>query len=229
VIGQKDKTVNVADKITLIINNERQYKMANQHYAIHNFCKNTDIVVEIDADDWFPHKQVLSYLNTIYSDPNIWLTYGKYELDPPQGNSEDSFIKAAEVPQEIVRKKGFRNYKWIYTGLYTYYAGLFKLIKKEDLIYNGTDAKFKGKFTPLATDASIIFPMLEMCSDGHFKFIEPVLYVLNRNRTESEAYSGRMKNLRREYANILRKMRSIYPTLYFPSWNFDTSKVESVV
>jgi len=202
-----------ARKIIFIQNKERRYKMANQYDAIHTYCKESDIVVEIDADDWFATDDALSYVNNIYSDQNIWLTYGNY-ITFPEGEK----IFTGQLSEKSARNAEFRVRDWRYTGLYTYYAGLFKLIFKSDLIYRGMVVKFKGKFVPLATDAHIIFPMLEMCRNGHFKYIEKVLYVLSRDRDKSVAYPKIMSLIRSELkAVVMRKTK--YPALGIPLWD----------
>lgn len=193
-------------KIMLILNEERKYKMANQYYAIYNFCEDNDIVVELDADDWLAHRYVLEYLNNMYTDPNIWLTYGQF-IYYPSGQIGDS----APVTKAMIDSDNFRSLRWCYTGLYSYYAWLFKLVKKEDLIYKAKKNKFYGKFTPLATDASIIFPMLEMCRNQHFKYIAEVFYVLNRDR--GEVYSREMKKVRASRAYMLRNKLPRYEAL----------------
>jgi len=188
-------------KITLILNDKRKYKMANQYDAIHTFCKDSDIVVEIDADDWFAHKKVLKYLNEIYSDPKIWLTYGKY-IHYPSGSSKNK--NSGPVPKKVIHKNNFRKSQWLYTGLRTYYAGLFKLIKKNDLMYKGDKPEFQGKFLPVISDAAIIFPMLEMCGDGHFTYIQHPLYVLNRSRDTD--YDKEVRKMWKKAAQTLRNM-----------------------
>jgi len=195
-------------KIIYIQNKERRYKMTNQYDSIHEYCEDTDILVEIDADDWFATDDALAYLNKIYSDPNIWLTYGKFRWHP---SGKIAFPR--DIPKEILVKNEIRTYDFLYGGLRTYYSWLFKLVKKEDLIYQGTDVDFKGKFVPIASDASIMFPMLEMCRKGHFKFIPEVLHICNRDR--DEIYSKKMKKVRSEVRNGL-KHKDRYPALVTP-------------
>lgn len=69
----------------------------------------------------------------------------------------------------------FRQYDkvpFVTTHLRTFKAALFKRIKKEDLLYN-------GEFYPVAGDLAWIFPLIEMSSKGHVRFIPDVLYYYN--------------------------------------------------
>ena len=199
-------------KVRLIINEERKYKMANQYHAIHEFCKDSDIVVEVDADDWLANNNVLSSLNKIYSNSNIWLTYGKYRNYPSgkPGYSRD-------IPKRVRRRNGIRRFPYAFAGLRTFYAGLFKLIKKEDLYYQGKDEEFRGKFTPITSDGSIMYPMLEMCQKGHYRFIKKVMHITNRKVSLPTKYSKRMLSIRKEVENRIKKMKK-YPALDKPLW-----------
>jgi len=204
------------DKVVLILNKERQYKLTNQYNAIHTLCDNKDIVVELDADDWFACDYALSYLNQTYADPKIWLTYGTFTYWP---SGKPGY--SCDVPEKY-RRGNLRDFGFQYAGLRTYYAGLFKLIRKEDLIYSGEDDEFNGCFFPIASDNAIMYALMDMCKNKHFKFIEEVLHICNRDR--SGLYSERMRKVWREIEIIAKNMPR-YPALKFSLWDFDLSKV----
>ena len=156
---------NLGNKITLIKNSENHGAMCNLYNVI-NSCKDNEIIVTLDGDDWFPNNNVLFFINQVYKDENIWITYGQYIKYP---NREIGHCE--EIPYSVIEKNTFRSYKWVSSHLRTFYAGLFKKIKKEDLMKNGT-------FYSVAWDLAMIFPMLEMAGK-HSKFIDQVLYVYN--------------------------------------------------
>src|SRR5205085_2891368 len=62
----------------------------------------------------------------------------------------------------------------------TFYAWLAKKIKLKDLIW-------KGSFIPTTPiiDKMLMFPMMEMAGQGHFKFIPDFLYQYNRTNSLS--------------------------------------------
>ena len=66
-----------SDKVTLIRNDQRHGHMYNQYHAI-NAVAADKVIVIVDGDDWFVHKEVLSYLNSIYQSGDVWLTYGQF-------------------------------------------------------------------------------------------------------------------------------------------------------
>lgn len=156
----------VQDKIILIKNQQRKKALANLYEAFWS-CKPDEIIVCLDGDDWFKDKYVLSYVNTIYDDSTVWLTYGQYERFP--GGRKGHCKK---VPTNIIENNAYREYPWVASHLRTFYAGLFHQIKQEDL-------KVDGEFFPMAWDLAFMFPMLEMAG-VHAKFISKIVYVYNR-------------------------------------------------
>ena len=119
----------------------------------------------IDGDDWLPHDRVLQRINQEYQNPDVWLTYGQYE----ENNGTEGFCQ--QIPQRMIRERLYRKFKWVYSHVRTFYAALFKKIKKEDVMY-------EGDFFRSAYDMAFMFPMLEMASE-HIRFIPDILYIYN--------------------------------------------------
>jgi glycosyltransferase involved in cell wall biosynthesis len=153
------------DKIIIIRANERRGALYNLYHVIHN-CSDQAVIVTLDGDDWFAHERVLEIINKTYSDPQVWMTYGTYQTFPEGGLGGDYCL-----PQEVISNNSFRSYYWCSTHLRTFYAGLFKKIRLEDLTY-------QGKFFDVTWDMAFMFPMLEMAGK-HSRHIPEVLYVYN--------------------------------------------------
>lgn len=156
---------------SLIQNKERAGGLANYYHAIMASKKN-EIIVAIDGDDWLPDNDVLAYLNEVYSDPNVWLTYGQFITYP-----DNALGFAQEVPKSALDNNDLRKIGGM-THLRTFYAGLFHRIKKEDLLYN-------GEFYPMAWDTAFLLPLFEM-SGRRAKFISRIMYVYNRENPISD-------------------------------------------
>lgn len=154
-----------ASKCTLIQNKQRVGALENLYNMIHS-CKDNEIVLTVDGDDWLPHNNVLNYLNKIYSTNDVWMTYGQYKNSTDGGNGV-----ADRYPDNIVRNNSFRDFKWCASHLRTFYSWLFKNINKEDLMY-------EGKFLPMTWDLGMMFPMLEMAGTRS-KFLSEILYTYN--------------------------------------------------
>lgn len=160
-LKEKDKT----HLVTLIQNEKRSLALANIYKAIWT-CDPQEIIVTVDGDDWLANDRVLSYLNTVYSDPDVWTTYGQFTYYP-----QGTLGCAKQIPQDVIRRNGVRQYPGGPTHLRTFYAGLFQKIQKEDFLHN-------GDFYPMAWDVAFLLPIIEMAG-VHSRFIPDVLYVYN--------------------------------------------------
>jgi glycosyltransferase involved in cell wall biosynthesis len=156
----------VADKIMMIDNVERKGALRNLYEAIHASDDNV-VIVTLDGDDWMAGPHVLARLAKEYADPSVWITYGQFMWWPAK---TQGFCR--KFPDEICKKRLFRGHDWVSSHMRTFKAWLFKKIKKEDLLH-------EGKFFPVTWDLGMMFPMLEMASDGHIRFIPDVLYIYN--------------------------------------------------
>lgn len=165
-VQQYVKDNNIHDKITVISNQANKGALANIYEAVHS-ADNKAIIVTLDGDDWFAHNKVLATINNAYSDPNVWMTYGNYTHYPEQRMGSCN----ASIPQNIVQQHAYRRYTWCTSHLRTFYAWLFKKIKKEDLCDE------KG-FYRVTWDQAFMFPMLEMAA-GRWRYISETLYVYN--------------------------------------------------
>lgn len=171
------------DRVTLIRNHERRGALENQYHAIHS-CDDKSVVVILDGDDWFAYDGVLAHVNKIYSEFDVWLTYGQFKEYPSGAHGFCS-----PMPAHVVQNNAFRDHQSIPSHLRTFYAGLFKKIKKEDLMH-------EGKFLPMTGDIAAMFPMIEMARD-HFKFIPEVLLTYNgaNNLNDHKVSKGLQRKL----------------------------------
>lgn len=171
------ETHGVQDKITLICNEQRRGAMANQYHAIY-MCEPTDLIIILDGDDFFAHKNVLAYINNVYATQDVWLTYGQYaeykggdwSIEQGAAGYQPSSW-CSPMPQRVVQNNAFRSHPHIPSHLRTFYAGLFQNIKTEDLMID-------GEFVKMSCDLTAMFPMIEMARD-HFTFIGDVLLMYN--------------------------------------------------
>lgn len=156
-------------RTTLIRNTSQRGALANLYDAIHA-CADHEIIATLDGDDWFANDHVLATINKEYND-KVFLTFGQFQhySDDPFLNNKLGFCKP--YPDQIVGQNLYRKFPWVASHLRTFYAGLFKQIKKEDLMY-------KGHFFPVTWDMAMMFPMLEMAA-GRCKCLDDVSYIYN--------------------------------------------------
>jgi glycosyltransferase involved in cell wall biosynthesis len=181
--------------ITVIHNKERIGALANIYNTIHTYCKDEQVVVLWDGDDWaVDSPDVLLVLEKAYSDPDVWITYGRARCWPSQELSW-----GGAIPRSILEDKKLRSYPFMAEHLRTFKAGLFKKIDKKDLV----DAE--GNFFSMTYDIAITFPMLEMGAPkspkhkDHTLFIEQPLYVYNCQNPISDIRVNKRNQVRIEY------------------------------
>lgn len=160
------KEKKMEDRVLLIKNTERQYKMANIYRAFH-LCDDQDIIIEFDGDDFLSSPYAFKVYNSVYSNPMVWMTYGHF-MEWPTMKPQ----RIRQIPLGIFKLNKMRDVTaCFWAGLRTYYAWLIKQIKLEDLLYNGT-------FLERTSDAAIMFPLMEM-AHVHAKFVGDMLLLHN--------------------------------------------------
>lgn len=149
--------------------------LANHYDAICNEIADNEIVVLLDGDDALANNQVLKHLDKVYTDDKkeIWMTYGQF-----RGMQSGGVGFCCEYPKALAELNAFRKYVHMPSHLKTFYAWLFKKIRKEDLLYEGDFYKMTG-------DLAMMLPMIEMAKN-HYKFIPEVLYLYNEGNQLSE-------------------------------------------
>lgn len=161
---------NQQHRVTLIKNTTRKRAMANLYYAL-QMCEPDEIVFNYDGDDWLADDQVFNLINTVYQNPDIWLTFGSFINWP---TNQMGYCKP--VPQEYIDKQLYRKKWWMPGQLRTFRAWLFHQIRLKDLIFEGP--YFQGQFFPANADLAIYYPMMEMAGI-HFQYIPEVIYIRN--------------------------------------------------
>ncbi|MHA2426867.1 MAG: glycosyltransferase family 2 protein [Candidatus Hermodarchaeia archaeon] len=155
-----------SDKVILIQNDERRGAMRNLYDMIHS-CEDEEIVVTLDGDDWLAHSDVLKKVDSVYSDPEVWFTWGSYS-DHPRNTRGCS----KPIPRQVLDAKTYRRQPWCTSHLRTFKAKLFKHIKKEDF-YDPN-----GNWLDMAWDLAFYIPFVEM-GGHHGRYIHDILYIYN--------------------------------------------------
>ena len=189
ILSEHDKK----NKVTLIRNNERCFMVGNVYNIVH-CCDDDEIVITLDGDDWLANNNVLSRVNREYNKSDVWITYGQFKSYP-----ENDPGCSCEIPKHIIDNGLFRRYRWCSSHLRTYYAWLFKMIRKEDLMHNGEWIKTAG-------DLAIMFPMLEMAGPRQ-SFISDILYIYNHESPINDDKVNRQMQINME----MRIRRNLQP------------------
>ena len=178
-VEQYIKDHNLQNKFTLIKNTKRKRKMANLYNALY-LCKDHEIVVMLDGDDWFACDWAFKKINRAYDNSKVWLTYGQYRNEPASEARRFGFSPkgyCSPVPGHVKKRRSYRRHAFVYMHPRSFYAWLFKCVKLEDLI-SETVRGWNGKFYPVSNDLAMYYPMIEMAHE-HVHFISDVMYVRN--------------------------------------------------
>lgn len=148
--------------ITFISNTVRQGALKNIYQTV-LACDDDSVIVLYDGDDWWANKGAFSRIVQEYKDPNTWMTYGSW-----QGYPNKSFpCNCKKFSSEVMKKNKFREVPYVSSHPRTFYAWLFKKIPLADFIN-------EGEFFSVAWDLAIMFPLLEMSSNNHIRFISEI-------------------------------------------------------
>lgn len=151
--------------------------------GINHLCKDDqDIILTIDGDDSLYHPKVFEYLNEVYQNQNIWLTYGQY-LDLA---SKSIGCNAPIQDTRTYRKSG----QWLTSHLRTFKWHLWKRIQESDL------RDSTGRYYEMAWDLSFMMPCIEMAGLKRIKFISEILYLYNNLNPINDHAKDVLKQLR---------------------------------
>lgn len=171
-------------RFTLIRNTERRFQMANALAATRLAARDPDdVIVVVDGDDWLKHERVFSRVAEVYADPGVWLTYGNSELyrRPWRARLRGRPVRGTQRYPAAVEETGlYRYHQFLARHLRTYRKFLFDAVRDEDL------RDEDGSYYWAAGDAAIGFPMLEMATARHIRYLDDILYVYNNNHALSD-------------------------------------------
>ena len=183
--NSKDTTYNtltnldfVDDRFLILKNTDNGSQGKAFIYALdylknNNLVNDEDIIVEVDGDDWLSSTFVLQYLNEIYQNKDIWMTFGQYQIWP---TAQLGGHFGMDILPEVDNTNTYRQYAFPYSHLKTYKFWLLNKVEREDLIDPTT-----GEIFAAAWDHALCLPMVEMAGKDHIYKCPDLLYILNRD------------------------------------------------
>lgn len=161
------KTIKGDERFILIENQIKMYQPGNYDQVIRNNpnIDDSEVVVEVDGDDWLPDPFTLGRIAEVYSNPNIWIANGsfKYHDGRPGFSSRQQNLD------------NLRNVRFTASHIRTWRAFLWRNIKEEDL------KDESGVYWRVTGDLSFMYPMLEMSGEEHYTFMNEINYVYNES------------------------------------------------
>lgn len=163
-------------------------------------CEDDDVIVVLDGDDWFAHKDVLKHLREIYTTQDVYLTWGQCEIYP---GGKTPMKYAQPVPEMVIKQKLYRDVPFIFwIGTFKYV--LWRHIDDRDL------RDIDGDYFKLMKDKATLYPMLEMAGEKIF-FVSETTYIYNLDNPLNEYRGTRPEEHERVDAEIRKRRR--YATL----------------
>ena len=180
VIDSIDSRANI---IKVVENDVNKKALSNIYNAVRGSQDNT-IIVTLDGDDWIAGKNVLQKLDQVY-DEEVWMTAGSYL---------DNYSMQVSSPNLSLNfwDSNIRLKQWTISHLRTFRKNLFLSIDKKDLYDRD------GDFYKFTFDQAMMFPMAEMSGPKHFREVNEVVYIYNRENPLSVDRIHRSDQLRIE-------------------------------
>ena len=161
------------DRFILIDDNDKKlYQTGNFDKVIRNNPKISDneVLIEVDGDDWLPDADVFKRINELYLDDDVWIANGCFRYS----NGQPGFSSKQENIDNL------RNNRFTASHIRTWRAFLWRAIKEEDL------RDENGNYWQWSGDLCFMFPMLEMATDEHYRFMTNINYVYNAENPINE-------------------------------------------
>lgn len=158
------------DRFELINNKIKMWQTGNYWQVVNRSeISDGEICVTIDGDDWLPDPLVFERVYSYYMDGKTLMTFGQYK--EWKGGEGFLFPRMVRKPNPFSES---RNLPWTSSHLRTFKAGLFRRIRKEDLM------KPDGSgFIEVAGDVVCFNPCLEMAGEDRVKYVQDINYVYN--------------------------------------------------
>ena len=150
---------------------KKLYQVGNFDTTIrHNSnISDNEVLIEVDGDDFLPDRKVFTRINNVYKDPNVWVTNGSFMY----ANGQPGFSS----PQ---RFDDLRAQVFTASHIRTWRAFLWRSIKEEDL------RDENNNYWQWCGDLCFMYPMLEMSTTEHYKFLPEINYVYNSDNSINE-------------------------------------------
>lgn len=152
--------------LTIQENKENLKALPNLYTSVQS-AKPGSIIVALDGDDWLANRFVLKGLNEVYQNPKVWITAGSY-IESIGGRVIRPIVSDDYWDGNI------RHKEWTFSHLRTFKRELFLNINKEDMMDED------GGFFKFTWDRVIMYPMIEMAGQNHFRAVKDINYVYNR-------------------------------------------------
>jgi glycosyltransferase involved in cell wall biosynthesis len=165
--------------ILVIKNSTKFYGAGNTHDSAINYVSNKDAIVGVvDGDDCLISDEALQKIYNIYLSKGVWLVWSQHQLKSSADKKSTGYSSALPTNEALYNNREY----WSVSHFRTCKSWLFNEINKNDLC----DPFGKNHYCQYAGDASILYPIIEMCGNEKSFFLDEVLYLYNDNLPTNE-------------------------------------------
>ncbi len=143
----------------------KEHKAFQAYFDIVGQLDDDEIIVHLCGNDFLAHPQVLNRLDQVYTNPDVWLTYGQ--------NLDYNYYQKGiyrPKPKKTLCKKRIQRAPWLLASFKTFYAKHFKKIKREEEI--------ETYLLSVENEIAFLLPLAEL-GKSHIQFIPDVLSIHN--------------------------------------------------
>jgi glycosyltransferase involved in cell wall biosynthesis len=179
-------------RVTFIRNTERVGMLAN-NLAGFRLADDDDIGIELNGDDWLPDHGVLRFLNKVYDDDDVWMTYNTHR------RITGEIPLPLALKRSVIVNRRFRKSIWVTSALHTFRMALYRHLETASLIDPDT-----GEPWEFSQDQAVYLPMLEMAGP-HSRHIYRITLIYNFHERSDE------NRHRSEQLEMTRRIRALPP------------------
>ena len=140
-------------RVEFVRNRNRLGMLANNLKGFH-LAEENSVGIELNGDDWLPDSGVFRFLNKVYSDHEVWMTYNTLR------QTDGTIVFQLPPPPNVRTSRAYRNAPWMTSHLHTFRISLYQQIPKRML----EDPETK-QLWDLSQDMAVYLSMLEMAGD----------------------------------------------------------------
>lgn len=177
------------ERFTILRNETRHFPLGNivkGQRLLSRELAPEDVLLVLDADDWLKDEGVLAHLAKVYSDPGVWMTYGSCELynKPWKARLLRRTVRwrAAPYPRRIAQLNLFRYMPGPYLAVHLRSYRRFLWEAVPDAALRDDD----GDYFHTCADPATMWPMMELATAAHIRYVPEILYVYNNGHSNSE-------------------------------------------
>jgi len=190
--------------IIFIRNSHKLYPAGNIYESVQNLVENKEAIIGVvDGDDELIVPDAVSEIYKVYEQQQKWLVWSQHQPKSLLSKKQTGYSSGLPANETIYSTRDY----WAVSHFRTCKAWLFDKIHREDLNDPFTDIPFMK----MASDAALLYPMIEMCGNERSYFLNKVLYLYNDLLPTNE--SSLYKNDLEKYINHIRNDKDKYLTL----------------